>query len=185
MSEDINNFIRSKKHNIESLGASKEMQNLGADFLRKTLKFNYMYNFSWMGLPIIQCPQDIVAMQEILWNVMPDTIIETGVARGGSVAFYSSMMDMMSIKNGKVIGIDIDIRSHNREAIENHPTAGRIHLVEGSSIDLVTVDKVKKITGDRGKTLVCLDSMHTKDHVLEELRLYSDLVSSGSYLVGF
>ena len=185
MASDIDLFNKSVEENIKNLGNSKEMQELGVSFLEETGKFNYTYNFSWMGLPIIQCPQDIVAMQEILWRIKPDTIIETGIARGGSIAFYSSMMDMMGIADGKVIGIDIDIRAHNREALENHPTAKRIHLVEGSSIDRKTVEQVTELTKGSKTTLVCLDSMHTKEHVLEELRLYADLVSSGSYLVVF
>ena len=185
MTDNIEAFNLSVEDNIKNLGTSKEMQDLGVTFLKETAKFNYTYNFSWMGLPIIQCPQDIIAMQEVIWKVMPDTIIETGIARGGSIAFYSSMMDMMGIEDGKVIGVDIDIRSHNRDAIEKHPTSKRIHLVEGSSIDQQTVDRVKEISADGKTILVCLDSMHTKDHVLEELRLYSEFVTPGSYLVVF
>lgn len=185
MTNDINLFNLSVEENIKNLGNSKKMQDLGVSFLRETRVFNYTYNFSWMGLPIIQSPQDIVAMQEIIWKVKPDTIIETGVARGGSIAFYSSMMDMMGISNGKVIGVDIDIRPHNRDAIEMHPTSKRIHLIEGSSIDPEVIEKVNSASEGRKATLVCLDSMHTKAHVLDELRLYAKFVTSGSYLVVF
>ncbi len=185
MTDDIKEFNEFVKNNVEKLGSSQKMQELGVEFLKKTGEFNYSYNFSWMGVPIIQYPQDMVAMQEIIWKIKPDLIIETGVARGGSIVFYSSLMDMMNIDNGKVVGIDIDIRSHNRAAIENHPTAKRIHLVEGSAIDVKTVKQVERIALGSKKTVVCLDSMHTHDHVLEELRLYSKFVTQDSYLVVF
>ena len=185
MSGDIEAFNQSVKENIEKLGASKEMQDLGVDFVRDTAKFNYSYNFSWMGVPAIQFPQDLVAMQELLWSIKPDTVIETGIARGGSIIFYASMMEMMGIENGKVIGVDIDIRAHNREVIENHPMFKRIQMVEGSSIDPSTVDQVTALAKDSQKTIVCLDSMHTEEHVLNEMRHYSKFVSPGSYLVVF
>ena len=182
---DREKFSQEVAHNIAKLGASRELQEAGVEFLCQSSKLKYSYNFSWMGLPIIQFPQDIVAMQEVLWKVKPDTVVETGIGRGGSLVLYASLMEMMGIQNGEVIGIDIDIRPHNRHAIEHHPMSKRIRLIEGSSTDPDTVSRVKACIGSGRKTMVCLDSMHTHAHVLEELRLYSPLVTSGSYLVVF
>jgi len=137
-----------------------------------------------MGLPIIQFPQDIVAMQELLWQVQPDLVIETGVARGGSVVFYASMLELIG-GDGRVIGVDVDIRRHNRAAIEAHPMARRIDLVEGSSIDPATLFRVGELARGRRRVLVTLDSSHTHQHVLRELELYSSFVTPGSYLVVF
>jgi len=183
--DDTEQFKKKVEKNIHDLGASRDLQEAGMDFLRRSSALNYSYNFSWMGLPIIQFPQDVVAMQELFWKVRPDVVIEAGVARGGSLVFYAGLMEMMGIKNGKVIGIDIDIRPHNRNAIEQHPMSKRITLVEGSSIAQETVDRAKKLIPPGAKVMVCLDSMHTHAHVLEELKLYSPLVTSGSYLVAF
>jgi len=183
--DDTDAFRREVDQNIERLGAARDLQDAGMEFLSKSSRLKYSYNFSWMGLPIIQFPQDIVAMQELLWKVKPDTVIETGIARGESLVFYAAMMEMMGIQHGKVIGIDIDIRPHNRRAIEAHPMSKRITLIEGSSIDPATVSRIKALVNSDGKTLVCLDSMHTHAHVLEELRLYHAFVTSGSYLVVF
>jgi cephalosporin hydroxylase len=155
----------------------------GRKFTMDSCFNGYTYNFSWMGLPIIQFPQDIVMMQEILYSYQPDVLIETGVARGGSLVFYASIMEL--IGKGKVVGVDIEIRPHNREAIENHSMSKRIHLVEGSSTAPEVIKSVQVIVGDAKKVIVCLDSKHTHDHVLEELRLYKNFVSSGSYLVVF
>jgi cephalosporin hydroxylase len=135
-----------------------------------------------MGRPIVQYPQDIVAMQELLWRSQPDLIIETGIAHGGSLIFYASMCEL--IGHGEVLGIDIDIRPHNGEAIECHPLFHRITMLEGSSTSYSIMDLVCEIARGK-KTLVCLDSMHTHDHVLRELELYSPLVTKGSYLVVF
>jgi cephalosporin hydroxylase len=133
-----------------------------------------------MGRPIIQYPQDMVAMQEIIWRVRPDLIIETGVAHGGSLIFYASMLEL--IGHGAVIGIDIDIRAHNRTAIEQHPMMKRIALIEGSSIAPDIVDKARNAANGK-RVLVVLDSNHTHEHVLAELRAYAPLVSVGSYCV--
>jgi cephalosporin hydroxylase len=141
-----------------------------------------VFNFDWLGLPILQFPPDIVALQEICWSVKPAVIIETGVARGGSLTFYASMMELLG-SDGFVIGVDIDIRSHNREAIEAHPLANRIKLIEGSSVEPKIVAQVTSIVGDRAPVLVVLDSLHTKDHVLAELEAYSPLVRPGSFVV--
>ncbi len=136
-----------------------------------------------MGLPIIQFPQDIVIMQEMIFKIKPDLIIETGVARGGSLIFYSSMLEL--IGKGNVVGIDIEIRKHNREAIEAHPMSKRIKLIEGSSISEDIINQVKEEVQDKKIVMVCLDSKHTHDHVLEELKLYSQFVTKDSYLIVF
>ena len=145
--------------------------------------FQYSYNFSWMGRPIIQYPQDMIAMQEIIWEVKPDLIIETGIAHGGSLIYYASLLEL--IGTGKVLGIDIDIRKHNREAIEQHPMYKRIQMIEGSSVSNETAEQVHAIAAGYTTIMVVLDSNHTHHHVSEELRLYAPLVSQGSYMVVF
>jgi cephalosporin hydroxylase len=133
-----------------------------------------------MGRPIIQLPQDMLAMQELIWRLKPDLVIECGIAHGGSIIYYASLLELQG--HGEVLGIDRDIRPHNREAIESHPMSKRIRMIEGSSIDLATVEQVREIAAGK-KVIVVLDSNHTHDHVLEELRLYSPLVSADSYCV--
>jgi cephalosporin hydroxylase len=144
----------------------------------------YSYHFTWLGRPIIQYPQDIIALQEIIWNVKPDLIIETGIAHGGSIIFSASMMELLG-GNGHVLGIDIDIRQHNRIEIEKHPMFKRITMIEGSSIDLDIEKRVYEIAKQYTIIMVCLDSNHTHKHVLEELKLYASLVTKGSYCVVF
>lgn len=180
----IEQFNNEKKENIKKLGETPEIQKLGLDFLVKTAPYKYSYHFSWMGRPIIAFPQDMIAMQELIWEIKPDLIIETGVAHGGSIIYYASLMKMMDI-DGLVIGIDIDIRKHNRELIESHPVYKYIKLFEGSSIDEQLVNKVGEIAKTKKKILVCLDSNHTHEHVLRELELYAPFVSPGSYCVVF
>ena len=141
----------------------------------------YPYTFSWLGRPIIQLPEDMIRMQEVIYKIQPDIIIETGVAHGGSLIFYSSLCKAMD--KGRVIGIDIEIRPHNRKAIETHPLCDRITLIEGSSISQNVVDTVSSMVKPNDVVLVILDSNHTYDHVLAELRAYSEFVSPGSYIV--
>ena len=150
-------------------------------FMRESTVPKYSYNFNWLGRPIIQYPQDIIAMQEILWEVKPDLVIETGIAHGGSLVFYASILEL--IGEGEVVGIDIDIREHNRRAIEAHHMFKRISMIEGSSVSEDTISKVKEIAKNKKRVMVFLDSNHTHDHVLKELELYSPLVTVGSYLV--
>ncbi|MES2681194.1 MAG: cephalosporin hydroxylase family protein [Bacteroidota bacterium] len=154
------------------------------DFLLKTADTKYSYNFSWMGRPIIAYPQDMIAMQELIWKVKPDLIIETGVAHGGSIVYYASLLELIG-NDGLVLGIDIDIRKHNRDLIEAHPMMKRIQLLEGSSVSDEIINKVKKIAATRKKIMVCLDSNHTHEHVLQELKLYAPLTSVDSYCVVF
>jgi cephalosporin hydroxylase len=158
-------------------------------FMRASITSKYSYNYFWLGRPIIQYPQDIIAMQEIIWMVKPDLIIETGIAHGGSLIFSASMLELNAAcggpQNAEVLGVDIDIRAHNREAIEAHPMFKRISLIEGSSIAPETVEQVKIRAAHKQRVLVCLDSNHTHDHVHAELETYALLTSVGSYCVVF
>lgn len=180
---DFKQFSTQRAKNILKMSRDKLLRKLALDFIMLSGKSNYSYNFDWLGIPIIQYPQDIVAMQEIVWKVKPDLIIETGIARGGSLIFYASILEL--IGNGSVVGIDIDIRKHNRDAILKHPLSKRIIMFEGSSVELEIVKKVKQIAKNKKKILICLDSFHTFEHVLKELELYSPMVSLGSYIIVF
>ena len=173
-------FREEVKQNIDGLEQDKALQATSLDWVGTTARHKYTYNFSWMGRPIIQFPQGMVAMQEIIWDLRPDVIVETGIAHGGSLVFYASMLQL--IGHGDVLGVDIDIRQHNREAIEAHPMSHRIQMIQGSSIDPAIVEQVKQRIAGK-KVLVVLDSNHTHEHVLQELRLYAPLVSVGSYCV--
>lgn len=161
-----------------------ELQAKAREFLVASVPARYSYNFDWLGLPIIQYPADVVAVQQLLWEVRPAVVVETGVARGGSLVLSASILQLLG-GDGIVVGIDIDIRPRNRSAIEAHPLAHRIRLVEGSSVDPNTMRTVVEHIGGRGPVVVLLDSNHTHDHVRAELKLYSPLVTAGSYLVVF
>jgi cephalosporin hydroxylase len=183
MSNPVQEFINDRVLRIESNCENKELQDAAEKFNTASNKALYSYNFSWMGRPIIQYPQDMIAMQEIIWNVKPDLIIETGIAHGGSLIYYASLLEL--IGNGQVLGIDIDIREHNRREIEKHPMIKRIKMIQGSSIDETTVAEVRKHAEGKKRVIVCLDSNHTHDHVLSELEFYAPFVSLGSYIVVF
>lgn len=159
-----------------------EFVRLRRELFLKSCEYRYTYNFSWLDRPIIQYPEDLAVLQEIVWATRPDIIIETGVAHGGSLVFYASMLQLIG-GNGVVVGIDIDIRSHNRQAISEHPLSGRIKLVQGSSIDPAIVREVNELAAPSSRRMVVLDSMHSHSHVLAELRAYSPLVRRGDYLV--
>lgn len=169
---------------IKLNGKNDQLMNVARTFMRESTLPKYSYNFTWLGRPIIQFPQDMIAMQEIIWQVKPDLIIETGIAHGGSLIFYASMLELLG-NNGQVLGVDIDIREHNRVEIEKHPMYKRIDMIEGSSIDEKIAEKVYDFAKGRKRVMVFLDSMHTHDHVLRELQLYSPLVTKDSYLVVF
>jgi cephalosporin hydroxylase len=179
---DIKEFLKQREECCTQISQQQSLHNLSKDFIEQTGPFKYTYAFDWLGLPIIQFPQDIVAMQEIIWKTKPDLIIETGVARGGSLILSASILHLLN-KNGHVIGVDIDIRPHNREAIEAHPLAPRISLIQGSSIDPTIVDQIKQLIKPEDRVMVILDSNHTHAHVLEELGFYSPFVTKGCYLV--
>src|SRR6266849_6102840 len=180
----IEEFDKTKGENTRALGLDAELQQRSLAWMLDTAKHNYTYNFTWLGIPIIQFPQDILALQEIIWAVKPDLIIETGIAHGGSILFSASMLELLG-GGGEVIGIDIDIREHNRARIEAHPLAKRIKLIQGSSAAPDVADQVRALAQDRKRIMVILDSNHTHEHVLKELELYAPLVSKDSYVVVF
>lgn len=183
MKDLIEEFKEERKNRISSNSTNIALLEAAKAFNLESNKAQYSYNFSWMGRPIIQYPQDMIAMQEIIWEVKPDLIIETGIAHGGSLVFYASLLEL--IGKGEVLGIDIDIREHNRKAIDAHPMMKRIKMLQASSISEELLDRVKEYAVGKEKVLVCLDSNHSHEHVLQELRLYSQFVSVNSYLVVF
>lgn len=192
-------FNEEVARNIANLGNDINLKNTSTAWIRDTAYLKYSYNFSWMGRPIIQYPQDMIAMQEIIWTVKPDLIIETGIARGGSLVYSASLLAMLdhcdAVKNKStinplaskrlVLGVDIDIRSHNREAIESHPMSSMIQMIQGSSIEQATIDKVHNIAKNYKNILVILDSNHTHEHVLKELEAYAPMTTKDSYCVVF
>lgn len=188
MNEDIK-FKNECNTRINEQGNNKTLLQAADDFTFQSIKSGYSYNFSWLGRPIIQYPQDMVAMQEIIWEIKPDLIIETGIAHGGSLIFSASMLTLLEIcgeiEKGEVLGIDIDIRAHNRAAIEAHPMSKKITMFQGSSIDEEMIKKVHEFAKRGKKILVCLDSNHTHEHVLAELKAYAPLVTISSYCVVF
>ena len=161
---------RNKKFE-KTMSKDVEFKKLSQRWFDISLKYEYPYHFTWLGRPIIQYPQDILIVQELIWKIKPDLVIETGIARGGSLIFTASILEL--IGKGNVIGIDVDIRKHNREEIEKHPMFKRIKMIEGSSIDKKIVKKIFKLAERKKKILVLLDSSHTHSHVLEELKSYS------------
>lgn len=181
---DTEKFKIEVEQNIEGLKKDRDLQELSRNWLCETARYKYSYNFSWMGRPIIQYPQDMIAMQEIIWTVRPDLIIETGIAHGGSLVYYASLLEMIG-GDGFVLGIDIDIRAHNRDAIEAHPMSRRIRMIEGSSVSDEVVAQVAEVASGKKSVLVALDSNHTHEHVLKELKIYAQHVTRGSYIVVF
>jgi cephalosporin hydroxylase len=198
MNNQLNAFSDECKARVASY-ANSEMAQSAAEFMRLSTQPKYSYNFSWMSRPIIQYPQDIVAMQELIWQIKPDLIIETGIAHGGSLVMSASILSLIdyceAVENNlslvpiecrrRVLGVDIDIRAHNRAAIEAHPMAHRIDMLQGSSISSEIIDSVYKYAADFQNILVCLDSNHTEEHVLAELEAYAPLTSRGSYCCVF
>lgn len=180
----MDTFEFEKQENIRNLGQSDDLRALSMKWVAEVSRYKYSYHFTWLGRPVIQFPQDLVAMQEIIWRVQPSLIIETGVARGGSLVFYASLLELIG-GDGRVVGIDIEIREHNRLEIEKHQLSRRIDLVEGSSVDPHVIATVSEMARDRKPILVVLDSNHTREHVFRELAAYSPLVSRDSYLVVF
>lgn len=194
---NINPFDLFVQSNIDRIGADHDFQGLTNIWLREAIRYNYAQNFTWLGRPIIQVPTDIYAIQEIIWKVKPDLVIETGIAHGGSLILSASMLAQLdyceAVESGqvldpkqskrKVLGIDIDIRQHNREAIESHPLAHLIEMIQGSAIASDVVARVQEKARDYKTVLIFLDSNHTHDHVLAELEAYAPLTSAGSYCV--
>jgi cephalosporin hydroxylase len=192
-------FALERKERISQYQNDSAFQDLSRQWLQESMDRKYVYNFDWMGRPIIQYPQDMVAVQELIWKVRPDLVIETGIAHGGSLILSASMLALLDMSDAiaagttidprkssrKVIGIDIDIRPHNRAAIEAHPMASRIQMLQGSSIDPQVVELVRNAAQGYQTVLVFLDSMHSHAHVLGELQAYAPMVSQGSYCVVF
>lgn len=190
---DRDAFERECEANLAAMATDRKLATLTRDWLTQSAPHKYVYNWRWCGLPIIQFPADVLVTQEIIWEVRPDVIIETGVARGGSIAFSASMLAVLDSAEAtgrtptttprRVIGIDIDIRPHNRHVLESHPFAGMIELVEGSSVDPDIVANVCERVRTDERVLVILDSNHTHEHVLAELMAYAELVTAGSYCI--
>ncbi|MDP2266689.1 cephalosporin hydroxylase family protein [Thiobacillus sp.] len=182
-------FKRECAEEVAIQGADPALGRASSAWMNLANPLKYSYHFKWLGRPIIQYPQDMIAMQEIIWSVQPDLIIETGIAHGGSLIFSASMLELNAGCGGpqdaEVLGLDIDIRPHNREAIEGHPMFKRITMIEGSSIDDAVAAKVHDFARGKKRVLVILDSNHTHVHVRRELVLYSSLVKAGSYLIVF
>ena len=182
--DEITKFRAEVAGNIVGLAADKDVQALSRIWVREITRHKYAYNFNWMGRPIIQFPQDMMAMQEIIWEVRPDLIIETGIAHGGSLIYYASLLELVG-EAGYVLGIDVDIRPHNYAEIDSHPMRKRIQMIVGSSIAPETVANVGEHVVGKKRILVILDSSHTHEHVLMELRHYAPMVTKGSYIVVF
>jgi cephalosporin hydroxylase len=179
--DDREQYLENRKNKSISLGLDKKVFEQSKDLIYNLDQYDYSYLWTWMGIPIIQLPADIMATQEVIWKTKPDIIIETGVARGWSVLFMASILEMMG--NGQVIGVDIDIRKHNRESIEAHPMSKRVTLIEGGSVDDSILKQVRANIPDGARVMVVLDSDHSRDHVLEECRAYGPMVTKDCYMV--
>lgn len=182
-------FLSECNQEVADQGANTPLADATRQWFNMANKAKYSYHFSWLGRPIIQYPQDIIAMQELIWEVQPDLIIETGIAHGGSLIFSASMLELNAACGGpadaRVVGVDIDIRAHNRAAIEAHPMFRRVTMIQGSSVAPEVVSQVRALAAGRKSILVCLDSNHAHEHVLAELNAYAPLTSTGSYCVVF
>jgi cephalosporin hydroxylase len=178
-------FESRNREMIAAMGSDERFHHLSQAWFERAARLEYPYHFRWLGLPIIQYPQDIVALQEIMWEAKPDVVVETGIARGGSLILSASMLQLIGGEHRRVIGVDIDIRAHNRVEIEGHPLFARIEMIEGSSTNPEVVARIRGLVQPGERVLVILDSNHTHEHVLRELNLYSPLVKRGSYVVVF
>lgn len=179
--DDRKEFEDEKSRQSRAMGRDVDVFQQSLKLITALDAYDYSYLWSWMGVPIIQMPADVMATQEVIWATKPDVIIETGVARGGSVLFMASLLEILG--KGKVIGVDIDIRAHNREAIQTHPMSKRVVLVEGGSVDEVTLARVRAEIPDGASVMVVLDSDHSRKHVLAECRAYGPMVTPGCYMV--
>lgn len=196
---EIEKFAREVEANIKNISNDVALHSLSLDWINAIVPHKYTYNFSWLGRPIIQLPPDIVAIQELIWSIKPDLVIETGIAHGGSLILSASILAMLdyadAVSKNKlldpkkpkrmVLGIDIDIRQHNRKEIEDHPLSNGIKMLQGSSIDPKTIETVNAYASNFKKVLVLLDSNHTHEHVLAELNAYGPMTSVNSYCVVF
>jgi cephalosporin hydroxylase len=179
--DDRATFEADKRVHAAAMAEDDRLAAAALDVLVRSDRHNWSYQWNWLGVPIIQMPPDVIAVQEILWEARPDVVVETGVARGGSLIFYASILEL--IGKGRVVGVDIDIRPHNRDSIERHPLSRRIDLIQGSSVEGAMLDRVKAFIPSGASVMVILDSNHTHAHVLDELRLYGPLVTRGQFLI--
>jgi len=182
--DPIRAFRKERDEAILEMGRDGAFRDLSLQWILKSNEHKYGYDFTWLGRPIIQFPNDMFILQELIWSVRPDLIIETGIAHGGSIIFSASMLELLG-GEGRVVGIDIDIREHNRKEIENHPMMKRIVMLEGSSIDPAITEQVCDMARDAGKVMGFLDSNHSHDHVLGEMKAFGPLVTVGSFMVVF
>lgn len=178
---DRNSFENDKRINANQQSSDEDLQKLALNFLIASDKYAYGYQWSWLGLPMIQLPPDILVVQELIWETKPDLIIETGIAWGGSLVYYASILQLL--EHGAVIGIDVTIPQHNIDAIMNYPFSNRITLYQGSSTDPDIQNKVEQHIDKDTKVMVLLDSNHTHQHVLDELNYYANFVTQGQYLI--
>lgn len=181
--DELENFKKRRQQRIRANAENKALKQCSDEFMQLSIDAKYSYNFSWFGVPVIQYPQDLMAMQEIVYRIKPDIIIDLGVAHGGSLIFYASLLEL--IGKGTVFGIEVDLRNHNREMIEGHSLFQRTRLFDGSSTDPKIFEQIKQHIHKDDVVLVSADSLHTHEHVLNELKMYSPLVSVGSYMVVF
>jgi cephalosporin hydroxylase len=175
-------FDEFRKNQLAAQNNDSEFQNLSKEWMRQSCDKRYSYQFDWLGIPIIQMPTDIVIFQEIVWKTRPDLIIETGIARGGSINFWASIQNLCDI-DGEVIGVDIDIRGHAKDAISKSKFRDQISLIEGDSTAQSVVEQVEKIAAQHKNVMLILDSNHTHEHVLKELEIYTKFVSPGGYIL--
>jgi len=182
--DPVRRFQIEKADNVRALARDDQLHQLSLQWMMQASHYKYTYYFSWLGRPVIQFPQDLMAVQEIIWQTRPDLIIETGIAHGGSLLFWASILQLIG-GDGQVLGIDIDIRPHNRSAIADHRLAHRVTMIEGSSLDDSVLAQVRSIADRHERIMVLLDSDHSHDHVLGELKAYGPLVTPGCYLVVF
>ena len=187
MFDDREIFSEECRKEIEIQARDQHFQKLTKMWMEESVEKKYSYHFSWMGLPIIQYPQDVLAIQEIIFATKPDLVIETGIARGGSLLFFAAMLELNKVCGGPadavVVGVDIDIREHNKAAIEEHPLSKRVRMFEGSSVDPNIINEIKELHKGKKSVMVCLDSNHEHLHVLEELKSYTPLVTKGNYCI--
>lgn len=182
LADPIRAFHEQVERNLDQQRADAEVRRTSAAWLRRTHELGYDYNFSWFGRPVLQLPQDLMALQELVFAIRPDRIVETGVAHGGSLVFFASLLHLLD-RGGRVLGIDLDIRAHNRRELDAHPMRKHIDLLQGSSTADTTLTAVHTAIAGSERVMVVLDSDHTEAHVLAELRAYAPLVTTGSYLV--
>lgn len=197
--DELDRFRRDRERSIRAYRNDDGFRADSLSWLLQAMQRRYVYNFDWLGRPVIQFPADLVGLQEIIWRTRPDVIVETGIAHGGSLVFSASMLAMLDYADAtlagttldptrptrRVVGVDIDIRSHNRALIERHPLAASITMIEGSSVDPATVETVRRHVPDDARVMVCLDSHHEHDHVISELDLYAPMVTPDCYCVVF